>query len=60
MTDRPRDDTDASPNEDSHPLAQPTELAGTAEAGIAAEFAARDAIDHAAEAEDEESGERPE
>lgn len=59
MTDRVRDETEAE-TEDAHPLAQPTELAGTAEAGIAAEFAARDAIDRAAATRDEDSGERPE
>ena len=59
MTDRPRDETDAE-TEDAHPLAQPTELAGTAEAGIAAEFAARDAIDRAAANDDGDRAERPE
>lgn len=59
MTDRPRDDTD-SETEDAHPLAQPTELAGTAEAGIAAEFAARDAIDRAAANDDDDRNDRPE
>ena len=39
MTDDPRDD----PKLDDHPLASPTELAGTTEGAIAAEFAARDA-----------------
>lgn len=43
MTDRDRE-TDRQAEEDAHPLAQPTELAGTAEEAIAAEFAARDAI----------------
>ncbi|MDQ3144215.1 MAG: hypothetical protein M3Q57_04970 [Pseudomonadota bacterium] len=36
MTDDPKDD---------HPLRSPTELAGTTEGAIAAEFAARDAED---------------
>lgn len=36
--------TDADdPGSDEHPLASPTELAGTTEGAIAAEFAARDA-----------------
>jgi hypothetical protein len=55
MTDRPRDETEASEQENEHPLAQPTELAGTAEGAIAAEFAARDAIE-AAEEQDNDAG----
>ena len=42
MSDDPK--TDAHENED-HPLASPTELAGSTEGAIAAEFAARDAED---------------
>ena len=56
MTDRPRDETEPSQAEDEHPLAQPTELAGTADAAIAAEFAARDALE-AEEAERDPSAE---
>ena len=42
MSDDPK--PDAHENED-HPLASPTELAGSTEGAIAAEFAARDAED---------------
>ncbi len=45
MTDDPKDD---------HPLASPSELAGTTEGAIAAEFAARD-VEEAREAEAEAS-----
>jgi hypothetical protein len=40
MTDEPKRDPHE-PFEDEHPLASPTELAGTADAAIEAEFAAR-------------------
>ena len=40
MTDEPKRDPHE-PSEDEHPLASPTELAGTTEAAIDAEFAAR-------------------
>ncbi|MEO7410571.1 MAG: hypothetical protein ABIU10_04525 [Sphingomicrobium sp.] len=48
--------------EDIQPLLDPTELAGTADAAIAAEFAARDAIEalDAAEAEAQAEAEAPE
>jgi hypothetical protein len=42
MADDPKTDT---PQSDDHPLASPTELAGSTEGAIAAEFAARDAED---------------
>ena len=54
MIDRPNDETQASEQEDEHPLAQPSELAGTADAAIAAKFAARDIID----AQDADRGDR--
>lgn len=42
MADDPKTET---PQSDDHPLASPTELAGSTEGAIAAEFAARDAED---------------
>ncbi len=52
MTDTPKDDI--------NPLLDPTELAGTADAAIAAEFAARDAIDALDEAKATEPAESDE
>lgn len=54
MTDDRKNHADNS-NEDS-PLASPTELAGTADAAIAAEFAARDAEEAIADAEGAAAG----
>ena len=45
MTDHERDRNDPAPAEDAHPIAQPSELAGTADGAIEAEFAARDALE---------------
>ena len=51
MTDTPRDQEDPQLEaeeeafSDEHPLASPNELAGTADAGIKLEFAARDIAD---------------
>ena len=51
MTDTPRDQQDPQLEaeeeafSDEHPLASPNELAGTADAGIKLEFAARDIAD---------------
>ena len=45
---------------DIQPLLDPTELAGTADAAIAAEFAARDAIEALDEAEAEAQAQAPE
>ena len=47
------DDTEFS---DEHPLASPTELAGTTEHAIEAEFAARDAMEAEADAQGAASG----
>jgi hypothetical protein len=43
------------PKTDEHPIASPTELAGSTEGAIAAEFAARDA-EEAIDAEDQARG----
>lgn len=52
MTDRPREqdqdpalDAEEQAFSDEHPLASPNELAGTADAGLDLEFAARDIAD---------------
>lgn len=54
MTDDPRaptaDTQDDVEFSNEHPLASPTELAGTTEHAIEAEFAARDALEAAADA----------
>lgn len=60
MIDDPRDPADET-NDDKefsneHPLASPTELAGTADHAIEAEFAARDALEAEADAAGAASG----
>ena len=60
MIDNPReradDTTDDTEFSNEHPLASPTELAGTADHAIEAEFAARDALEAEADAAGAASG----
>ena len=55
MTDD-RETPTPTPAEDAHPLASPTELAGTTEGAIDAEFAARDLEEAMADAEGAAAG----